>query len=345
MVKQSRTSETSLPKLVTLVLVMPVLTALVVGAAAYVYRSMSDVEDVGIAVVRPGRSSQQSGMKVTAPVQNTKPKKLNKPKPVTRPIPSSPAPPAAMPLAVAKPMVSELVVPITVKVMPVQPTPVKPVPKPVKPVKLEIEVLQPVQPPQPVKPVKPVPRKKTAPARSVPGKGRFKPTDQEWLIENFEGKNVASWKVQDWGNAALVDMADGLLKLELLGGKNAKTAIGCSIKVNMSSRKDLQLDVVNNLQTPVRLAIAFVGGQGSKYCESMPVQVPPGENPGIKIDLLAKTFKSAQSKWMHKEPLSNVSNVKRIFLLFYTMGKGSIYVDNIKQTAKEIPVPAPDVTQ
>jgi len=158
--------------------------------------------------------------------------------------------------------------------------------------------------------------------------GAFKPEDTVWVLDNFEHAN--RWTVEPWANPAELSIVEGELKIALKGGDHDKAAISTPTRLNLADRNTLCLDVTNNMQKPIRIAVALLCGQPPVYFESTQVEIKSGKNKDVSFDLRSAKFKSEATQWKYGAQLIGKERVSRIYILFYTKESGEIRIDNVR---------------
>ncbi len=290
----------SLIKLIALVFATPVVTAALVATAMVLTRRTPEPEPV-IELSRPAAVRSAPAAEKKAPsapaVIATTPDPAPEPDPT--PEPDEPPPPVVHEADDAMPDPADPPVPDE------EPDPIPPADAPV------------ADPVDPVDPVDPDPE-------LVP------PDATVWTLDDFQAGTPLLWKTAAWENPATLRVADGGLTVEMLGGARDKTAVGRTMNMDVSSRSQVVFDVVNDMRHTLSVAVAFIVGPNSTYYESVPVPVKPGLNENIAFDLRSATFKSAASQWQHQRRLGHVSDVKSLYVLIYTRGKGSVVIRNVR---------------
>ncbi len=94
----------------------------------------------------------------------------------------------------------------------------------------------------------------------------------------------------------------------------------------MSSFDALQIDIINEMNSEIKLAIAF---NTDDYYESPAVPIPPGRTNGVAFRLRTSDFKSQQTDWKHTAPIRQLDKVDDLMLVIYAEKEGTLRVDNI----------------
>lgn len=159
-----------------------------------------------------------------------------------------------------------------------------------------------------------------------------KPADSVDGIEAGGG-----WVIQTWGNAAALTentvaepfAANKVLRVDFKKEGKDKVAIGKKIAVDLSGRNALSLNVFNQSDRPLGLALAIVTFPGYRYFESQPEIVSPGAwRLGVMYSLKDATFKSEASGWRYTQPIENLNDVREVILLIYhSTAEGALFVD------------------
>ncbi|MEW6358970.1 MAG: hypothetical protein AB1696_21740, partial [Planctomycetota bacterium] len=164
---------------------------------------------------------------------------------------------------------------------------------------------------------------------SPPAIGPYKVEDAAWIVDDF-GTGASYWQVETWANPATLRVADGELKIELGEGKHDKSAIARAATLDLSDRSKLILDVRNDGQKDVKVAIAFTTGGANTFFETEQATAKPGLNKNIAFDLKSEKFKSQATEWKHSAKISDANAVKRVIILIYGESKGVLCLDNIR---------------
>ena len=111
-----------------------------------------------------------------------------------------------------------------------------------------------------------------------------------------------------------------------------KFAVEYTTGVNFDIRgKDAICFDIYNPGKLLKLAVAFKAGNtaGSWY-ETKQININPGWNKNISIDLNAANFKDADSGWQNTDTLKNKDIMSKIFFMFYNGIEGAVYLDNVR---------------
>jgi len=174
----------------------------------------------------------------------------------------------------------------------------------------------------------PVEKKKISATTAGPVKEKLRPTpiksDKPDLpVDDFTASRV--WEVQSWANPAELVTAKrdkrNVLIVEMQEGEKGKVAISKSIRLDLSNRTkmNVELNVTGKKQVGVALAMFVVPevGSAAKYYESPALPVKPGKAQAISFDLQKSNFKTAPNWEKFTSKVPNLSTVREIILLFY----------------------------
>lgn len=290
---RERRDGASLIKLVVLVFATPVVTAALVAAAMILTRRVTEPAPV-IGLSRSAAVRPAPAAKKEAPSEPAVVVPVPDPTPEPGPDPDKPQPPAVPDEDDAMPEPAD------------QPAADEPDPTPVA--------------------VAPVPE----PVDPDPDPDPVAPEADVWMLDDFRPGEPHVWRTAAWENPATLRVEEGGLMIEMLGGARDKTAVGRVMNMDVSSRSHVVLDIRNDMRHTLSIAVAFIVGPNSAYYESVPVPVRPGSNENVAFDLRAATFKSATSQWQHQRPLGHASDVKSMYILIYTRGKGGLSLQNVR---------------
>ncbi|NOZ23174.1 MAG: hypothetical protein GXP25_19035 [Planctomycetes bacterium] len=182
---------------------------------------------------------------------------------------------------------------------------------------------------------------KKTPAAGTPAAAKapstFKPDDMEWLIDDFSGP--LRWSRQTWGDPAELEIveinADKMLLVRYQRGGEGKVAVGRGVKLDISSRGMLVVDVENRTNQPVPLCLAVVTDQ---FYESQGRSLRPGMNKGISFSLSDAIYKCAADGWLnYNHRIGSPNSLGQILFMIYppgTVKEGTMIFDNIRMVAK-----------
>lgn len=145
----------------------------------------------------------------------------------------------------------------------------------------------------------------------------YSPDTRRWVISDFEDRHL--WRAVPWREVnpcslAIVEGSESKrLALTLLPGDYDKSAIIRPLRMDLSSRFRLKMDVDNQCGQHVPVAIAI---HTDEYYESRAVMVPPGSNSGVTFDLRAGDFKHAP-KWSFDSEISHLEQALYLHILIY----------------------------
>jgi len=162
-----------------------------------------------------------------------------------------------------------------------------------------------------------------------------------WMFDDFESGKM-QWQRANWGRPAKVTLVKArqstCMKVEYVTTPKAQTSCVLQRPVPRTwpfeSRDQVVLDVVNENESRVQLALAFFEEGHRTFYESRGVRLKKGENIGVTFDLKSSTFKSAKSGWQHTAPIARPQAIMSIMLMIYTPGRGALIVDNIRFVRK-----------
>ncbi|MEW6356864.1 MAG: hypothetical protein AB1696_11085 [Planctomycetota bacterium] len=165
----------------------------------------------------------------------------------------------------------------------------------------------------------------------------FKPDDMEWLIDDMS--EPMKWARQTWADPAelqIVDInADKMLIVRYQRGAENKVAIGRGMKLDVSSRGMLVVDVENQTTQPVQLCLALVTDQ---FYESQGQQLQPGMNKGISFSLSDASYKCAKDGWLnYNHQVGSLNSLGQVLFMIYppgTVKDGAMLFDNVRMVAK-----------
>ncbi len=158
------------------------------------------------------------------------------------------------------------------------------------------------------------------------------------VVEGFE--STQQWEIKEWGDGAELVLSsehvtEGKQSLEIrLDPKNKKADNkGLFLRRGFSGRPEnlqtLEIDLYNGLNQPIEFALAL---EADEYYEAPRLPLQPGWNRNIRLDLQAKTFKSASSNWEYKIPLKKGAAIGNILFIIYggAIKEGKIWIDNVR---------------
>jgi len=171
-------------------------------------------------------------------------------------------------------------------------------------------------------------REKLLQAQEAARAKMYPPDGPRWVLDNFEeGKLI--WKAQTWGNPATTSVVSHKgskrLQVDVERGLEDKAAIGRPMKMDLTSRDQIAMDVVNVSKGVIKVALAV---NSDTWYESRMKLMPVGESR-LMFSLRAGDFKSTATKWAHTTKVKNLDAVKQVYVLFYTKRNGVYYVDNV----------------
>jgi len=160
---------------------------------------------------------------------------------------------------------------------------------------------------------------------------KYPPDGARWTLDDFEADGNLLWKAEGWGNPCMVSVVNRKgsqrLQLTLEAGAKDKAAISRGIRIDLSSRDAIELDIENATSDKVGMALAI---QADEFYESRQVWINPGPNAGVRYRLQVGDFKSKSSGWRHEAKIGDqLKNVRTMFLLLYTKAPGNFYLDNV----------------
>ena len=148
-------------------------------------------------------------------------------------------------------------------------------------------------------------------------------------IDDFEGENA--WVRERWANDVrlVVVMRDDnrRLRMSLQPGDKKYWACGRKLNLDLTSFDALQIDVFNEMNSEIKLAIAFITDD---YYESQAIPIPPDISSGITFRIRTSDFKSPSTDWKHTTSVKRLDKVESLVLVVYAEGEGTVRVDNIR---------------
>jgi hypothetical protein len=141
----------------------------------------------------------------------------------------------------------------------------------------------------------------------------------------------ADWLAEQWGNPADVqtleqgtDVKNRVLSVAFRDGKKDKVAVRLGGTWDLTAYDTLTFEVWNASGGSMGLTVAFNTLPGWRFFETTAKRIAPKKWTKMSINLNAKNFKCAESKWRHNSALENRDNVKQIMLLIYTSTKDGV---------------------
>jgi len=187
-----------------------------------------------------------------------------------------------------------------------------------------------ITPPKPAQQPAPPP---AAGATQQPVETKPSPEPAQAQPQKPEGLEDDRWQVEGWGNPATVQVtvSDGNKMLAIVspeGGKQDKTAVSVSRRLDLSGKKRLLFSAHVEGAQPLQLAVAFITDD---YYESRLVALKPGWNTDVAIDVSGQDFKSRATNWAFKTPINNLNRVNRLVFLIYNFRvAANIFLDDIR---------------
>ena len=176
--------------------------------------------------------------------------------------------------------------------------------------------------PKPKPPVRPRPTSKTP--------RKFEAAAPRWVLDDFEtGHN---WRSVTWPNAnqCSLTVLEGSntrrLRMRLAGGDHDKSALMRQLRLDISSRSRLVMDVENDCGENVPIAIAV---QTNTYFESRPHMLRPGLNRGVAFNLKTGDFKTEATSWTHRTKITRPRTAMWLYVLVYHKRPGALIFDNV----------------
>ena len=168
------------------------------------------------------------------------------------------------------------------------------------------------------------------------------PSAAKEAIDGLEAKE--SWKVETWGNPAMVnslESSDGrgkMLRIDYSEGDKKKIAVSHELEADFSKVKRLVFEAFHHGNKPVQICWAITTMPDSRYYESQPMPLSPGNwNYDVSLELAAENFKCEATKWEHKSAIFNRQKVSKLTLLIYAAAsKGTLTVDRIRTDKGEM---------
>ncbi len=157
----------------------------------------------------------------------------------------------------------------------------------------------------------------------------YEDSSSRWLLDDFEEGH--RWRSQTWKNANPCNLTtiEGTqtkrLRVTLSGGDQDKSAITRMLRLDLTSRAELLMDIENKCSASVTIAIAV---QTDQYYESFTKILKPGLSRGVRFDLKSGDYKSAPN-WTHRASITRPDLLKWITILVYRKESGKIVFDNI----------------
>jgi hypothetical protein len=153
--------------------------------------------------------------------------------------------------------------------------------------------------------------------------------------DGLEGET--EWVAEQWGNPAEVqvveqgtDVKNRVLSVAYREAKKDKVAVRLGGTWDLTAYDTLSFEVWNASGGSMGLTVAFNTLPGWRFFETPAKRIPPKKWTPMTVDLNAKRFKCAESKWRHNSKLENRDNVKQIILMIYSSTKeGVVYFDRI----------------
>ena len=158
---------------------------------------------------------------------------------------------------------------------------------------------------------------------------KFDPSSARWVLDDFE--QGVRWSVVPWKktNPCKLTVISGTetnrLQITMSGGEYDKSAIVRSLGLDFSSRGKLAMDIVNDCNEPVRIALAV---ETDTYYESRWRTLRLGKNKSFMFNLIAGDFKCAPH-WTHSTRIKHPETAGWLYLLIYSDRPGKILIDNI----------------
>jgi len=155
------------------------------------------------------------------------------------------------------------------------------------------------------------------------------PEEKVWIVADFKGEQT-KWRVEKWdnpGEGSVVEK-DGVkwFKVVTTGGDKDKVAIGANVRLDLSSRDAITVDLDNATEGVVKFALAI---RTKEWFETEPVDLAPGANLGVAFDLHSKKFKAASTGWKFTAALAAPESATGVWLLIYTKKAGEFYIGNV----------------
>jgi hypothetical protein len=99
-----------------------------------------------------------------------------------------------------------------------------------------------------------------------------------------------------------------------------------------SKVKTVVVDIFNPHKNALKVSLAVCSGGNWDWQETAQVELVPGDNSGVRFNLLDKGMKSAATSWANVSDLLYAEDVKRVVFKFTAdvPTTGSVFVDNIR---------------
>jgi hypothetical protein len=174
------------------------------------------------------------------------------------------------------------------------------------------------------------------PPKEEPGDEKEPPKEEPKAVEGLEAED--DWVAEAWGNKAAVEVVtqnaqikNKVLQVTYQGTDKDKVAVRLGGTWDLTRKQTLEFDVWNAGPGSLGLSVAFNTMPGWEFFESASKRIGPKRWVSVKLDLDARRFKSAKSKWRLISELKNRDNVRQMILLIYNTSKeGVVYVDNVR---------------
>lgn len=115
------------------------------------------------------------------------------------------------------------------------------------------------------------------------------------------------------------------LVIELRKGATDKSVMSCAGAAFNNARR-LTMDVTNESEKPVGIALGFATGAENAYFETKSAAIRAKATSKLSFDLAGKTLKCAASKWRHTATLGNPGDIRTTYLLIYHANPGSVRI-------------------
>jgi hypothetical protein len=126
----------------------------------------------------------------------------------------------------------------------------------------------------------------------------FAPQKKEWLLDDFT--SGVPWQPEAWADLVSVDITaeKGVNWMSILypGGPCTKTCLTMPLSkpINLSTRKQILMDLLNSGQTPTNISIMVTADLSY---ETKAYDIPPGEHKDFAIPIAGKIFKCPIDNW------------------------------------------------